>query len=54
MAIKKSLCELLVEEGYLRDQPQDFKKLVEKPKCICQRCGRLARKKRNLCHPEKI
>ena len=53
MAIKKSLCEL-VEEGYLSDQTQDYKKLVKKPKYICKRCGRAARKKRNLCRPEKI
>jgi hypothetical protein len=53
MAIKKSLCEL-VEEGFLRDQPQDYRKLVKKPKYVCRRCGRVARKKRNLCHPEKI
>jgi hypothetical protein len=53
MAIKKSLCEL-VEEGLLRNQPQDYKKLVKKPKYICRRCGRVAHKKRNLCRPEKI
>jgi hypothetical protein len=53
MAIKKSLCEL-VEEGLLRDQLQYYKKLVKKPKYICRRCGRVARKKRNLCRPEKI
>jgi hypothetical protein len=53
MAIKKSLCKL-VEEGYLHDQTQDYKKLVKKPKYICQRCGRAACKKRNSCHPEKI
>jgi hypothetical protein len=53
MVVKKSLCGL-VEEGYLRDQTQDYKKLVKKPKYICRRCGRAARKKRNLCRPEKI
>lgn len=53
MAIKKSLCKL-VEEGYLHNQTRDYKKLVKKPKYICQRCGRAACKKRNLCHPEKI
>jgi hypothetical protein len=53
MAIKKSLCEL-VEAGYLSDQPQVYKKLVKKPKYICKHCGRAARKKRNLCRPEKI
>ena len=53
MAIKKSLCEL-VEEGYLSDQTQDYKKLVKKPKYICKRCGRAAHKKRNLRRPEKI
>jgi CRISPR/Cas system-associated protein endoribonuclease Cas2 len=50
---KKSRCEL-VEEGYLRDQKQVYKKLVKKPKYICGHCGRVARKKRNSCHPEKI
>ena len=53
MAEKRSLCEL-EKDGVLADDIKAYKKLVRKGKYVCRRCGRSARKKRNLCRPDKL
>lgn len=53
MGTKKTLCEL-EKIGLIRNDLEGYKKLVRKGKYVCRRCGRVARKKKNLCHPEKI
>jgi hypothetical protein len=50
---KRSLCEL-EESGYLREHFDDYRKLVRNGKFVCRRCGRVARKERNLCKPESL
>jgi hypothetical protein len=53
MKEKRTLCKL-EEEGFIKDSLDDYIKLVRKGKFVCRRCGRVARKKRNLCKPEKL
>lgn len=53
MKEKRTLCKL-EEAGFIKDSLADYIKLVRKGKFVCQRCGRVARKKRNLCKPEKL
>lgn len=45
---KKTLCEL-VEEDFHLEHFELYSVLVRKSKYVCQHCGRVARKKRNLC-----
>jgi hypothetical protein len=33
---------------------KEFRKLVRKPRFICEKCGRAARKKGNLCSAKKL
>lgn len=53
MKTKKTLCELC-DEGFIRDNLEEYKKLVRKGKFVCRKCGRIARKEKQLCKPEKI
>lgn len=32
----------------------DYADIVRKPKFMCETCGRVARKKKNLCDPHKL
>jgi hypothetical protein len=36
------------------EQFKIVRKLVRKPKHICDKCGRAARRRRNLCSPRKL
>ena len=51
--IKKiSFCK--ITEDVINRQIKAYKKLVSKPKYVCDKCYRLANKKKNLCSPELI
>lgn len=47
----KTLCKL---KKALRDDPDEYAKLVQKSRFYCTKCGRAARKKKNLCSPQKV
>ncbi len=53
MKEKRTLCELK-DKGLLQEDPHAYKKLVRKGKFFCRHCGRVARKKRNLCKPKAL
>jgi hypothetical protein len=53
MALNKSLCEL-EKQGYVVTKFKDYKKLVRHGEYICQDCGRVARRKQNLCNPKRL
>lgn len=53
MSDKKTLCEL-EKEGLIQADFEAYKELVRKGKFVCRRCGRVARKKKRLCRPDKL
>ena len=52
-ALDKSLCEL-ERKGFIAKNFKDYKKLVRHGKFVCQNCGRVARRKENLCAPKRL
>ena len=48
----KTLCDL--KKALLKEEPKAYMKLVNKPTCICTKCGRAANDKKLLCNPTKI
>jgi hypothetical protein len=44
----------LIDQGLLKDKPDEFKGLVKKGKFMCTGCGRVAKSPDNLCAPQKI
>jgi len=53
MPLNKTLCKL-ERSGYLVDNFKIYKKLVRYGKYVCKDCGRVARKKKNLCNPKRL
>lgn len=53
MTLNKTLCKL-ERSGYLVDDFKIYKKLVRYGKYVCKDCGRVARKKTNLCNPKRL
>ena len=53
MSDKKTLCEM-EKTGLMMADFEVYKELVRKGKYVCRRCGRVARKKKLLCRPEKL
>jgi len=53
MALNKKLCDL-ESEGYVINNFKDYKKLVQHGEYVCFSCGRVARRKKNLCDPERL
>ena len=49
---KLSFCK--VTDEVIDNQAKAYRKLVSKPKYVCEKCHRLANKKKNLCHSKKI
>lgn len=47
------LCKL-VKNDILKNDFDDYRKLVKKPTHICEKCGRAANDKKNLCSPKEI
>jgi hypothetical protein len=50
---KSTLCDL-EEDGSMREHFDEYKRLVRAGKFVCRRCGRAARKSKNLCKPEPL
>ncbi len=53
MVMEKSLCEL-EKSGYVVTHFKSYKKLVRHGEYVCRGCGRVARRKKNLCDPERL
>lgn len=53
MALNKKLCDL-DNSGYVVNNLKDYKKLVQHGQYVCVSCGRVARRKKNLCDPERL
>jgi hypothetical protein len=53
MALNEKLCDLH-NQGYLVKNFKDYKKLVRHGKYVCKDCGRVGRRKRNLCTPKRL
>lgn len=53
MPLHKKLCEL-EKQGFVATNFKDYKKLVRFGKWVCKDCGRVARKKENLCNPKRL
>ncbi len=50
---EKHLC-FLANLGYQMQYSKDYKALVRAGKFVCNKCGRVAAEKENLCRPAKI
>jgi hypothetical protein len=44
----------LVEQGLLKNKPEEFTPLLKKGKYYCTGCGRVAKSADSLCAPEKL
>jgi hypothetical protein len=53
MVINESLCDL-EKRGFVATNFKDYKKLVRYGRYVCADCGRVARKKKNLCNPKRL
>ena len=53
MVLDKSLCDL-EKQGFVETNFKDYKKLVRYGRYVCADCGRVARKKKNLCNPKNL
>jgi hypothetical protein len=53
MPLNKSLCEL-ERQGYIQTHFKDYRKLVRYGRFVCADCGRVARRKKNLCNPKRL
>jgi hypothetical protein len=53
MVLDEKLC-VLDNQGFLVNHFKDYKKLVRHSKFICKDCGRVGRRKRNLCTPKRL
>jgi hypothetical protein len=51
MKIKK-LCSLKKDD--IKTYTKKIVKIVSKPKCICEKCARVARDEKHLCHPTSL
>ena len=53
MTLDKKLCDL-DNQGFVIDHFKQYKKLVRHAKYVCKDCGRVSRRRRNLCTPKKL
>ncbi len=53
MVLNKSLCDL-EKQGYVNTNFKEYKKLVRYAEFVCTDCGRVARKKENICSPKRL
>lgn len=51
--MSKKLCKL-INDGFLDDHTKKYMHLVDKPKYVCMKCGRVANEEDSLCRPKKI
>ena len=50
----EKLCKLANKKGYLEENMKEYITMVEEPKYLCKKCGRVAKKEKQLCKPKKI
>ncbi len=50
---EQHLCHL-VENGLLKNKPEEFIPLVKNGKFMCSGCGRIAASPDNLCAPQEL
>ena len=50
---KQKLCKL-AKKKYPKKKLEEYAGLVSKPAYICEKCGRAAASKKNLCKPVKL
>ena len=50
---ERHLC-FLHNVGFVKDNLEEYKKLVKDGKFVCKNCGRVAVEEKNLCAPEKL
>ncbi len=53
MRTNKSLCDL-ESNGFIKSNFKKYKKLVRDGKYVCEACGRVAQKKKNLCEAKRL
>jgi len=53
MRTDKTLCDL-ESNGFIKSKFKEYKELVRHGKYVCKGCGRVARKKENLCEPKRL
>jgi hypothetical protein len=49
----KRMCKLAKDNFHIK-KPKQFAKLVKKPKFVCNKCGRVADSKDNLCKSTEL
>jgi len=49
--MSKELCKL---KKQLKSDLREYTLLINHPRFVCQKCGRAANKKKNLCSPVKL
>ncbi|QGG48498.1 hypothetical protein [Heliorestis convoluta] len=50
---KKPLCKL-IEKDLIKKDLSSFKEIVSKAGYYCKKCGRVAKKDKQLCKPESL
>lgn len=53
MRTNKTLCDL-ESNGFIKSNFKEYKKLVRDGQYVCRGCGRVAKKKKNLCEAKKL
>jgi hypothetical protein len=48
----KKLCKL--NSDYIKENIEELKELVKKPKYLCKKCARVSNEKNVLCNPLKL
>lgn len=51
--MSKKLCKL-VSDGFLDDHTKKYTHMVNDPKYVCMKCGRVANDEDSLCRPKKM
>jgi len=44
----------LKEDGFDKDNPEEFQEIIEDPQYKCENCGATAKESENLCKPAKL
>lgn len=50
----KTLCAMMGKGGLSKEEIKKYTKLIDQPEYVCEKCGRAANDKKNLCRPVRI